>query len=228
MNTFILIGLALAPVAVIGTFIWLKDHYDREPLKHVFISFVLGILCAIPAVLLSLGLGMLIPVDYGNLFSVAVFALVVVAFSEEFSKYLILRYYAFRQKKFDEPFDGIVYGTIISLGFAAIENVLYVAEGGMSVAFLRMFSAVPAHASFGIIMGYYMGMAWKYKNRAREYKLKGLFAAIFLHGFYNFFLMQQAYPAFWIFSFIGLAISIWLCFKAFKAHNRRSPFKSDI
>tara|TARA_R110000850_G_scaffold150497_1_gene273244 strand:+ start:157587 stop:158267 length:681 start_codon:yes stop_codon:yes gene_type:complete len=226
MDVLFLIGLALAPGAVIGLFIWLRDKYDREPLKHMLISFMLGVLCAIPAVIMSLSLGKLIQVDYQNIISVAVFALLVVAFAEEFAKFLVLRFYAYRQKEFNEPFDGIVYGAIISLGFAGIENILYVMDGGMEVGILRMFTAVPAHASFGIIMGYYFGLAWKHKNKAKAYKLKGLLAAIALHGLYNFFLMQQSYPAFWFLSFVGLAISIRLCFKAMKAHNERSPFKS--
>lgn len=227
MEILFLIGIALAPGAAIGLFIWLKDQYEREPLKHMFISFMLGVLSAVPAVLLSIGLGLLFPVDYSSLISVAVFAFITVAFAEEFAKFLVLRFYAFRQKEFDEPFDGIVYGTIISLGFAGIENILYVSDGGMQVAILRMFTAVPAHASFGIIMGYYFGLAWQHKDRAFEYKLKGLLAAVFLHGLYDFFLMQQSYPAFWFLSFVGLAISIRLCFKAMKAHNKRSPFKPD-
>lgn len=227
MDALFLIGLALAPGAAIGLFIWLRDKYDREPLKHMFISFMLGVLCAIPAVILSIVLGMFIPVDYQNIFSVAIYALIVVAFAEEFAKFLILRFYAYRQKEFNEPFDGIVYGAIISLGFAGIENILYVLDGGMQVGIMRMFTAVPAHASFGIIMGYYFGLAWKHKDKAKAYKLKGLLAAIFLHGLYNFFLMQESYPAFWFLSFVGLAISIRLCFKAMKAHSERSPFKDD-
>ena len=227
MEALFLLGIALAPGAAIGLFIWLKDQYDREPLKHLFISFMLGVLCAIPAVILSIVLGKFIPVDFGNIVSVAIYALIVVAFAEEFAKFLVLRFYAYRQKEFNEPFDGIVYGAIISLGFAGIENILYVLDGGMQVGIMRMFTAVPAHASFGIIMGYYFGLAWKHKDKAKAYKLKGLLAAIFLHGLYNFFLMQESYPAFWFLSFVGLAISIRLCFKAMKAHSERSPFKDD-
>lgn len=226
MNVLFLIGLALAPGAAIGLFIWLKDQYDREPLKHLFISFMLGVLSAVPAVFLSIGFGKLFPVDYSSLISVAVFAFITVAFAEEFAKFLILRFYAYRQKEFNEPFDGIVYGAIISLGFAGIENILYATEGGVQTGLLRMFTAVPAHASFGIIMGYYFGLAWQHKERAFEYKLKGLLAAVFLHGLYDFFLMQQSYPAFWFLSFVGLAIGIRLCFKAMKAHNLRSPFRT--
>lgn len=227
MEALFLLGIALAPGAAIGFFIWLKDTYEREPLKHIFISFMLGVLCAIPALIMSILLGKFIPVDYESILSVAIYALIVVAFAEEFAKFLILRFYAYRQKEFNEPFDGIVYGAIISLGFAGIENILYVIDGGLQVGILRMFTAVPAHASFGIIMGYYFGLAWKHKDKARAYKLKGLLAAIVLHGLYNFFLMQQSYPAFWFLSFVGLVISIRLCFKAMKAHRERSPFKPE-
>src|SRR5690606_32179849 len=132
-----------------------------------------------------------------------------------------------RQKEFDEPYDGIIYGAFISLGFAAIENILYVVEVGVSVALLRMFTAVPAHASFGIIMGYYFGMAWQHKNKAFSYKMKGLLSAIILRGFYYFFLMQQLYPEFWFMCFLGLAISIWLCLKAIKWPHARSPFNPN-
>lgn len=227
MEALFLLGIALAPGAAIGFFIWLKDTYEREPLKHIFISFMLGVLCAIPALIMSILLGKFIPVDYESILSVAIYALIVVAFAEEFAKFLILRFYAYRQKEFNEPFDGIVYGAIISLGFAGIENILYVIDGGLQVGILRMFTAVPAHASFGIIMGFYFGLAWKHKDKARAYKLKGLLAAIVLHGLYNFFLMQQSYPAFWFLSFVGLVISIRLCFKAMKAHRERSPFKPE-
>lgn len=225
MEALFLIGIALTPGAAIGLFVWLKDKYDREPMKHMVISFVLGVLSAIPAVILSITLGNLFSVNFSSLISVAFYAFITVAFAEEIAKFLVMRFYAYRQKEFNEPFDGIVYGAVISLGFAGIENILYVADGGYYVALLRMFTAVPAHASFGIIMGYYFGLAWQYKNRAFEYKLKGLLAAVFLHGLYDFFLMQQSYPAFWFLSFVGLAISIRLCFKAIKAHQERSPFK---
>ncbi|HLU51950.1 MAG TPA: hypothetical protein VKZ42_07275, partial [Flavobacteriaceae bacterium] len=64
-------------------------------------------------------------------------------------------------------------------------------------------------------------------NKAFSYKMKGLLAAIILHGIYDFFLMQQLYPAFWFMSFVGLAISIWICLKAIKRHHARSPFNPN-
>lgn len=75
-------------------------------------------------------------------------AFFVVALIEEFSKYIIVRYYNQPRKWFNEPFDGIIYAVMVSMGFAAFENILYVLQGGFEVALLRAFTAIPAHATF--------------------------------------------------------------------------------
>ena len=223
-----LIALALAPVLAIMWFVYLKDKYEREPIRHILISFILGCLSVIPAIALEYSLGSVYPENTMNVLTTAIWAFIIVALSEEFSKYIMLRFYAFRQKEFDEPFDGIVYGVMVSLGFAALENIFYVMEGGVSVGVLRMVTAVPAHASFGVIMGYYFGLAWQHKDQAWKYKLRGLMSATALHGAYDFFLMQNNYPAFALFSFIGLFISIKLSLKAIKAHQEVSPFHPEV
>lgn len=223
-----LIALALAPVLAIIWFIYLKDKYEREPIRHILISFILGCFSIVPALILEYSLGSIYPENTLNVLTTAIWAFIIVALSEEFSKYIMLQWYAFRQKEFDEPFDGIVYGVMVSLGFAAIENIFYVIEGGVSVGVLRMLTAVPAHASFGVIMGYYFGLAWQHKDQALKYKLRGLLSATLLHGTYDFFLMQNNYPAFALFSFVGLFISIKLSFKAIKAHQEVSPFHPEV
>lgn len=223
-----LLALALAPVAAILFFIYLKDKYDREPMKHLLISFFLGCLSVIPALVLETTLGRLFPENRMDVMVTAIWAFGIVAGSEELCKYVMLRFYAFRQKEFDEPFDGIVYGLVVSLGFAAVENIFYVMDGGLSVGVLRMFTAVPAHASFGVIMGYYFGLAWQHPESAWKYKLRGLLSAVALHGAYDFFLMQNNVPAFAFFSFFGLIISVRLSFMAIKKHQEHSPFHPDI
>jgi RsiW-degrading membrane proteinase PrsW (M82 family) len=223
-----LVALALAPVLAIIWFIYLKDKYEPEPIKHILISFLLGCLSVIPAIILESNLGAIYPENTSDVMVTAIWAFIIVAGSEELSKFIMLRWYAFRQKEFDEPFDGIVYGVMVSLGFAAVENLFYVYEGGVSVALLRMVTAVPAHASFGVIMGYYFGLAWQNPDVAWKYKLRGLLSAIILHGTYDFFLMQSNMPAFALFSFVGLFISIKLSLKAIKSHQEVSPFHPDI
>ncbi|MGB1247448.1 MAG: PrsW family intramembrane metalloprotease [Chitinophagales bacterium] len=226
--TLLLFAVAVAPAVAIGFFVWSKDKYEKEPLKPILISFFLGCLSIVPALILELFFGEIFPENNWNLALTAFHAFLIVGFSEEISKFLMLRYYAWKQKEFNEPYDGIVYGVMISLGFAAFENVMYVVEGGLSVAILRMFTAVPAHAIFGIIMGYYFGHAYIDKANKTQHMLRGLMAAVLLHGAYDFFLFQQNFPALAFVSLIGVAIAGRICLKAMKAHNERSPFKDGI
>ena len=225
--TLLPIALALAPVLAIAWFIYLKDKYDKEPFRHLLISFFLGGISTIGALALEWGLSSLYPANSMDLFNTAIHAFIIVAASEELVKFVMLRYYAFRQKDFNEPYDGIIYGVMVSLGFAAVENIIYVAEGGISVAILRMFTAVPAHASFGVIMGYYVVLAWQHPGHRFQYMFRGFLAATLLHGVYDFFLFQQNYPAFWFMSFVGLGIAIKLSFNAIKEHQKNSPHKLE-
>ncbi len=222
-----LLGIALAPIVAIAWFIYLKDRYEHEPSKHLLVSFFLGCLSVIPAIFLEYSYDLILPNNNSSIANTAFLAFVVVAFSEEISKYLMLNFYAYKLPEFDEPMDGIVYGVMVSLGFAAVENLTYVFiyDGGWVTAILRMFTAVPAHASFGVFMGFYFGYAWLHKKHQLRYKIYGLFIAVLLHGTYDFFLLQNKFPAFAFFSFIGLAISIRFSLKAIKIHQNLSPHK---
>ena len=95
------------------------------------------------------------------------------------------------QKAFDEPLDGIIYAVMVSMGFATLENIIYVLSHGFQTAIMRMFLSVPAHACFGVIMGYYVGMAKFSKSRVRYYKRVGLLLAVLFHGAFDFFLFLQ-------------------------------------
>ena len=153
-------------------------------------------------------------------------AFFVVGLSEEFSKYVIVRYYAQSKNAFNEPYDGIVYAVMVSMGFAAVENIFYVLEGGVPVALLRAFTAVPAHATFGILMGYYMGRA-KFSNNRVKYNLLGLLLAILFHGAYDFFLFINFIPGISIGAFISLIVGIILSRKAIRIHQENSHFRYD-
>jgi len=113
---------------------------------------------------------------------------------------------------------------MVSMGFAATENVFYVLEGGASVALLRAFTAVPAHATFGILMGYFMGKA-KFSSNRIKLNIYGLALAVLFHGAYDFFLFINFIPGIWIGAFISLIIGIVLSQKAIKKHQENSVFK---
>ena len=146
-----LIIIALAPVFVIAIYIYFRDKYEREPIRLLLISLVVGCVITIPVALIE-GFLAARGQAFEGLPSAAWNAFIVAACTEELFKLLAFYLLIWSNRNFNEKFDGIVYASFISLGFAGIENVLYVTDGGMSVGITRAFTAVPAHALFGIIM----------------------------------------------------------------------------
>ena len=227
-----MLALALAPVVFLFTYVYLSDEYEREPLGHLVITFFLGVLIAFPVMYVGPLLESLTGTFWhsDSLLNLAIYAFVVVATTEELMKYLVLRWYNYRQEEFDEPYDGIMYGVAVSLGFAAIENILYVfqAEEAFEIGMLRMFTAVPAHAMFGAIMGYFVGKAKFVENDKNPMllRLTGLLAAILFHGLYDFLLFQGVS---WlaIFAFVTLLVGIILANRAMSLHVAISPHKED-
>ena len=225
----VLLALALAPALAIMIYIYIKDKYEREPVKLLLKNFGLG---ATASIVITLIIGLVLKLIFPTADPLSVAeqffkAFIIVALVEEFSKYIIVRYYAQRNKEFDEPFDGIVYAVMVSMGFAALENILYVYQFGMANGIVRAFTAVPAHASFAIIMGYYMGKAKFAPTKKEKIKLNltGLFAATLFHGAYDFFLFINFIPGISIGAFISLIIGLLLSRKAIKKHQARSQFK---
>lgn len=188
----ILFALSIAPGIAICLYIFLKDRFNKEPKLNLFVCFLLGCISILPAVLIQLFTTK--PVEHlmgeGIAFT-AFFSYVIVAISEEGSKYVMLRYYAFPKKSFDEPFDGIVYSVMVGMGFATVENIGYVMQHGIGTAFLRMFLSVPAHATFAILMGYFVGKAKFIPAKRNFYLFLGLFWAVFFHGTFDFLLFMQ-------------------------------------
>lgn len=222
-----LLLLALAPIVVILIYIYVKDKYEKEPIGLLLKNFFLG---AVVSILITLVLGfaanIIFPItDEKSILQQFVKAFFVVALVEEFSKYIIVKYYAQKKTDFNEPFDGIVYAVVVSMGFAALENVLYVSQYGVTTGLTRAFTAVPAHATFGILMGYFMGKA-KFSNNRVKYNLLGLLIATLFHGAYDFFLFINFIPGIAIGAFVSLIIGIVLSQKAIKKHQRISHFKA--
>lgn len=166
---------------------WFRSRdVNPEPVKVLLATFGLGVATVVPVLMVALPIGFwleslgLEPAVRG-----CVEAFVTAAGPEEFFKYLVVVLYASRHKEFDEPMDGVVYGAVASLGFASLENVLYVAGGGMGVAVARAITAVPGHAFTGAIMGYYVGQAKFDPANRRAHLLKAYFVPFLLHGLYD-------------------------------------------
>ncbi len=218
--------LAIAPVMIVLLYIYFKDKFEKEPVHFLFKNFVLG---AVLSVTLTVVFGYfankIFPItDNLSVFQQFVKAFFIVAFVEELSKYLIVKYYAQVHKEFNEPFDGIVYAVTISMGFAALENILYVLQFGLTTGLVRAFTAVPAHAIFGVLMGYFMGKA-KFSNNRILLNFVGLIVAVLFHGAYDFFLFIHFIPGITIGAFVSLGLGLFLSRKAIKIHQKNSHFK---
>ncbi len=161
-----------------------RDSFP-EPARVLWSTFGLGILIVFPVVAFALPADQLIQASGNYLLYGALEAFLAAAIPEELGKAAVLVGYSMRRKEFNEPIDGIVYGVAASMGFATLENVLYVAGGGGPVAFLRAATAVPAHAFTGAIMGYYAGLAWQGMERRNGLLMQGIGLAILLHGLYD-------------------------------------------
>jgi len=228
----VLFALAVAPGLAICLFVFFRDRYNPEP-RHLLVrSFLLGLVSAAIAIAIQ---AFMLPLVKGTLgssvFALAVTAYAVVGLSEEWSKYIMVRSYAWPKPAFDEPFDGIVYTVMVGMGFATIENVAYVMSNGIGTAFLRMFLSVPAHASFAVLMGYQLGLAKFHPERKWVYLLRGLFLAVFFHGSFDFFLFLQDNATVTshvssLLLFLGalstFLVAIWLSDRAIKAHRELS------
>lgn len=216
-----LFTLAIAPVFAIVLYIYARDMYAPEPIKRLVWCFFLGMLSVIPSLGLEalasyLGMGI-----SANIPSTALYAFVGVGFSEEFSKALMLLLGAYFSKDLDEPLDGIVYAVMVSMGFAAVENVMYVYQGGAETAILRMFTAVPAHASFAVLMGFFWGKA-KFVKYSGAYLLLGLSMATIFHGAYDFFLFMNDYYYTGFGALVALLIGFIPSYKAIKIYRTKS------
>lgn len=182
-----LLILSLAPVLIIAGYIYFRDKYEKEPLRLLVIALLAGALTVIPILFVERFLSTFTDYFYG-LMAAAWKAFVVAAFTEELFKFLALYLLIWKSREFNDKYDGIVYSVFISLGFAAVENVLYVFGNGYGTGIMRAFTAVPAHAIFGITMGFYFGMARFYTKKEDHLKRKALLIPVLLHGIYDFIL----------------------------------------
>ena len=184
-----LFSLALLPAVILLRYVYRMDTIEKEPTALLLRLFLFGCLSALPASILE-GFGERYVALFDTVFSARLFeAFVVVAVSEEGCKYFFLRR-MWNHPAFDYRFDAIVYAVAVSLGFAALENILYVFRYGISTGILRAVTSVPGHCFFGVFMGYWFGRA-KYAAcyglpGSRTQRLLAFAVPALLHGFYDF------------------------------------------
>ena len=224
MGFLSLLTVALAPGLAIVVYIYLKDKHEREPLHLLIISFVYGILSTAVTMAISMPLDFLIFLREDDVVDQFANAFFKVALVEEFSKFFFIRFILFRNKNFNEPFDGIVYAVMVGMGFATLENIIYVFNYGFTTGILRMFTAVPAHATFAILMGYFLGKAKFSHQNKLMYTVTALLIATLFHGAYDYFWFISFVPGIWVGGIASLVVGFIFSRRAIRLHQQVSPF----
>ena len=183
VNVVICGAAALLPSIFLLRYFIKSDKYP-EPTDVLVKTFLLGIVVTIPIIVVELFMQGAVKSVGGPATQAILTSFLVAGLCEEAFKFLVLHKYCARHSAFDEPMDAVVYGVVVSLGFATIENVLYVAQGGLGVAVARAVTAVPAHACFGALMGYYYAKAHFGETGKRDYT-PALLVPIIIHGLYD-------------------------------------------
>lgn len=198
-----IIAAGIAPGVALLSYFYLKDQYEVEPLYMVFRTFIFGAILVFPIMFIQY----VITVE-GIFPSGVLKAFFTAGFLEEFFKWFILYYIAYKHVEFDELYDGIVYGAAVSLGFASAENILYLLAHGVDMAFGRALLPVSSHALFGIIMGYYLGKG-KFSTSIRvknQFLFLSLLIPFLLHGLYDYIIYSIEK---WIIVIIPFMMFLW-------------------
>lgn len=203
----ILIAAVVVPAVFLLIRVYRADRLEPEP-SGLLLSLILrGVFATVIAMVLEeLGSALLGSVYAENSLPYNVIMyFVIVAFSEEGAKYILLRRRTWRSDAFNCQFDGVVYAVFVSLGFALWENLGYVAMYGLSTALVRAVTAVPGHACFGVFMGVWYGLAKRLHGQGRDGASKlcrvlALLLPALLHGCYDFIASIESVHYGWLFA----------------------------
>ena len=213
----ILLVLAVLPVYLLCFFIYKKDK-EKEPKKLLKSLFLFGMLTTVIALIVELILGIVFDAnDNSNYILQFISVFIAVALVEEVCKWIVLKAKVFDHKEFNHIYDMIVYSVYVSLGFAVVENILYVlTTADISIGIMRALISIPGHACFAIFMGYYLGIAKINKeNNLNDKYNKNIFLSILspvlIHTIFDFLLLSKNnifLLAFFIFIVILYLISL--------------------
>lgn len=222
LQELLLFTLAILPIIFLGYYVYSKDN-EKESKKILIKLFIGGLIAAFLTVVITLILKKVFPYfnsdsKYYSNIGVFVYSFCIVALVEELSKFLMTYIISYHNKEFDQLYDMIVYAVFVSLGFAWIENILYVFSGGVTVALLRTFLAVPTHVSVAIFMGYYLSFAKlaDINGKAslkKKYIICSMVIPTIFHGIYDYLLYSGSY----VYLYLYL---LFICFLYINAYKR--------
>lgn len=190
---------AVLPALLLMLYIYKKDRLEKEPGRLLFILVVLGAVACLPASLFETvalrylsGFTPMSTIQYA-----AIESFLIVGLAEEGCKHFFLRRRTWNSPEFNCTFDGIVYAVFVSLGFAALENVIYALSYGFDVLFQRAVFSIPGHTVNAVFMGLYYSRAKKDEaygrfNECKKNRRLSLLVPVILHGFYDFCLLSES------------------------------------
>ncbi len=178
------LAVSFIPSLLLLRFLYKRDK-NPEPRGILLRTFLLGFAGAVPVLFVTTPLAPLFYKFDNPMLAAMYWSVFCAAVPEEFLKFLILLKYSSQKSAFDEPMDGIIYGVTASLGFATIESIMHITKMGWVSALTRAILAVPAHACFGVIMGFFIGMAHFHKKKHSAIWF-GLLVAVFAHALYDY------------------------------------------
>lgn len=217
------LAAAIAPGIALLAYFYLKDRYESEPIHTVIRMFILGALLVFPTMVLQ----RTFVLGFGE--SSFLYSFVYSAFLEEFLKWFLVFFIIYKHQDFNEPYDGIVYATAVSLGFATLENVIYALLFSPSVSSLLMRALLPVsgHALFGVMMGYYMGRAKFVVANERKQLAISLGLPVFYHGVFDFIILDA--KPYWLWLMMPLMLFLWIrSLRKVNKANDNSPLRGLI
>lgn len=224
----LMIVLAVLPAVFLLVFIYRKDTVEKEPAGLLLNLFALGALTIITALLMETGANTLLllflPSD--SLIYKLIDNFLVIALIEEAGKYVVLKTRTWKNPHFNYMFDAVVYAVVVSMGYAMVENILFLLNGSLELAIARALLSVPGHAIFGVYMGYFYGLAKRAErmgdtNRCLSNLRYALIAPVIIHGLYDFFITAGL-------TFVFFAFEIAITILAVRHTNRLSKEDAPV
>ena len=223
----ILLTIIFAPAQLILILVYQQDRTPAS-INKVIRYFMMGIASLFVTLAITLLQRNYVPfLNFSGLGGHVFKAFFLVGLVEEFSKFIFVRWVAFYDREMKEPYDLIVYSLAVSMGFATLENLYYVFQYGkdLNLALTRMITAVPAHATFSILMGYFLGVSRFARKDKFLLTISGLLVATIFHGVYDSFIFIGWKPGIYGGAFGSLVLGIYLSVKAMYLHSARQPFE---
>lgn len=217
VKSIILVILAVLPTFIIGYYVYKNDKH-KEPFRILISLFLFGIVSAIGVIGLSAVLEKLIPIlakdtSIMNIPELFIKVFIEIAFIEELCKWFIVYFLGYKNLEFDETYDIIIYSIFVALGFATIENIIYILrEHTIQIAVERAIFSVPAHTAYAIFMSYYLCKAkinrLKGNNKEKVDIAFSIIVPTIAHGIFDFCLFAN--NEFYLIMFFSFTIVLFI------------------